>query len=71
MDQDFIRFGLAAFVTLLVIVDPPGIVPIFVALTKDEPPSRRRKIPIRAVLIDSEWRSSSCSQVARCSPTLV
>jgi len=51
MDQDFIRFGLAAFVTLLVVVDPPGVAPIFVALTEDEPPARRRKILIRAVLI--------------------
>lgn len=51
MDQDFLRFGLAAFVTILVVVDPPGVVPIFVALTKDEQPSRRRAILIRAVLI--------------------
>ena len=51
MDQDLIRFGLAAFVTLLVVVDPPGVVPIFVALTKDEQPKQRRKILIRAVLI--------------------
>ena len=51
MDQDFMRFGLAAFVTLLVVVDPPGVVPIFVALTRDEDASGRRKILIRAVLI--------------------
>jgi multiple antibiotic resistance protein len=51
MDQDFLRFGLAAFVTLLVVVDPPGVVPIYVALTKDEQPARRRAILIRAVLI--------------------
>jgi multiple antibiotic resistance protein len=51
MDQDFVRFGLAAFVTLVVVVDPPGVVPIFVALTKDEEPVRRRKILTRAVLI--------------------
>ena len=51
MDQDFIRFGLAAIVTLLVVVDPPGVVPIYVALTKDETTSRRRAILIRAVLI--------------------
>lgn len=51
MDQDFVRFGLAAFVTLLVVVDPPGVVPIFVALTKDEQPARSRKILTRAVLI--------------------
>jgi multiple antibiotic resistance protein len=51
VDQDFVRFGLAAFVTLLVVVDPPGVVPIFVALTKDEQPAQRRKILARAVLI--------------------
>lgn len=45
------RFGLAALVTLLVVVDPPGVVPIFVALTSSELPARRRKILIRAVLI--------------------
>ena len=37
--------------TLLVGVDPPGVVPIFVALTKDEQPARRRTILIPAVLI--------------------
>ena len=51
MDQDFLRFGLAAFVTLLVVVDPPGVVPIFVALTKDETHARRRAILTRAVII--------------------
>lgn len=51
MDQDLIRFALAAFVTLLVVVDPPGVVPIFVALTKDEQPLQRRNILARAVLI--------------------
>jgi multiple antibiotic resistance protein len=51
MDQDFLRFGLAAFVTILVVVDPPGVVPIYVALTKDEQPGRRRTILIRAVMI--------------------
>lgn len=51
MDQDFLRFGLAAFVTLLVVVDPPGVVPIYVALTKDEDTAGRRIILIRAVII--------------------
>ena len=50
MDQEILRFGLAAFVTLLVVVDPPGVVPIFVALTQDEP-ERRGTILTRAVLI--------------------
>ncbi|MEP6635513.1 MAG: MarC family protein [Acidobacteriota bacterium] len=51
MDQDFVKFGLAAFVTLLVVVDPPGVVPIFVGLTRDETSARRTKILTRAVLI--------------------
>jgi multiple antibiotic resistance protein len=51
MDQDFFRFGLAAFVTILVVVDPPGVVPIYVALTRDETSRRRRAILTRAVLI--------------------
>lgn len=51
MDQDLIKFGLAAFATLLVVVDPPGVVPMFVALTKGETPAHRRTILIRAVLI--------------------
>jgi len=51
MDQDIIKFGLAAFATLLVVVDPPGVVPMFVALTKEETPASRRAILIRAVLI--------------------
>lgn len=51
MEQEVIRFGLAAFVTLLVVVDPPGVVPIFVALTKEETQARRRAILTRAVFI--------------------
>lgn len=51
MDPDLLRFALAAFVTILVVVDPPGVVPIYVALTKDERPRHRRAILIRAVLI--------------------
>src|SRR6266850_5296017 len=51
MDQDIIRFALGALVTLLVVVDPPGVVPMYVALTKGEPPAHRRAILTRAVLI--------------------
>lgn len=51
MDQELVKFSLAAFVTLLVVVDPPGVVPIYVALTKDESPKSRRSILVRAVLI--------------------
>ena len=51
MDQTIWKFALGAFVTLLLVVDPPGVVPTFVALTKGMQPSRRRAILIRAVVI--------------------
>jgi multiple antibiotic resistance protein len=51
VDQDTLRFAFAAFVTLVVVVDPPGVVPIFVALTKNETPKQRRAILVRAVTI--------------------
>lgn len=51
MDTALLRFGLAAFVTLLVVVDPPGVVPAFVALTKTDTPRRRLVILVRAVVI--------------------
>ena len=50
-DPELLRFFLAAFITLLVVVDPPGVVPIYVALTQDANPRERRSILIRAVLI--------------------
>lgn len=40
-----------AFVTLLVIVDPPGMVPIFVALTGELSPKDRRRAGTQAVLL--------------------
>jgi multiple antibiotic resistance protein len=51
MDQTIWKFALGAFVTLLLVVDPPGVVPTFVALTKDMQPSRRRAVLTRAVVI--------------------
>ena len=50
MDQEIVRFGLAALVTLLVVVDPPGVVPLFVALTQNQQ-EHRRAILTRAVLV--------------------
>ena len=41
----------SAFVTLLVIIDPPGCAPIFASLTHDCPPSERRMMAIRSVVI--------------------
>jgi multiple antibiotic resistance protein len=45
------QYALTAFVTLLVVVDPFSVVPIFTALTAGSAPSWRRVIVRRAVLI--------------------
>jgi multiple antibiotic resistance protein len=41
----------SAFVTLLVIIDPPGCAPIFASLTRDCPPAQRRMMAVRSVLV--------------------
>ncbi len=43
-----ITFGAQAFVTLLVIMDPPGATPIFLALVKDKQAKVRRKLAWQA-----------------------
>jgi len=40
-----------AFVTLLVIIDPPGCAPIFASLTSGTPLAHRRKMAIRSVAV--------------------
>ena len=45
------EFLIAALVTLLVVVDPVGLVPAFLAVTNDFSESQRRKTAIRACLI--------------------
>lgn len=42
---------LNGFVTLFVIIDPLGLVPLFLALTPDATPAQRRSIAIQATLI--------------------
>jgi len=42
---------ITAFITLFVIIDPIGLAPLFVALTKGEDAAHRRGIAIRATLI--------------------
>ena len=42
---------LSAGILLFLIMDPLGNIPLFLALLKDVPPQRRRKIMIRELLI--------------------
>lgn len=42
---------ITSFITLFVIIDPIGLAPLFVALTKGEDSAHRRGIAIRAILI--------------------
>ena len=41
----------SAFVTLFVIIDPPGCAPIFASLTREWTPPQRRSMAVRSVLI--------------------
>ena len=46
-----LEFVFNSFVTLLVVVDPPGLAPIFAALTRGYPEKRKRETAIRATVI--------------------
>jgi multiple antibiotic resistance protein len=48
MDSAFL---ITAFATLFVVIDPPGLVPLFIALTRGMSPERRRAMAGRACLI--------------------
>ncbi len=48
---DLLQFALTCFTTLIVVVDPFGLVPIFAGLTAQFDPRRRRRLVRRAVLI--------------------
>jgi multiple antibiotic resistance protein len=42
---------LASFVTFFVVIDPPGVAPIFATMTQAMPPAWRRKMAIKSVAI--------------------
>jgi len=44
-------FFLQAFVTLFVIIDPPGIVPVFLGLTRGRPARARRRLAWQAAVV--------------------
>jgi multiple antibiotic resistance protein len=46
-----VRLFTEAFIVLFVIMDPPGIVPVFLALTKSMDPSRRAHAARQAVVV--------------------
>jgi MarC family membrane protein len=46
-----VEFLIAALVTLLVVVDPVGLVPAFLAVTHERPDAFRRQVALRACLI--------------------
>jgi multiple antibiotic resistance protein len=44
-------FLITAFATLFVVIDPPGLVPLFIALTRGMGPDDRRAMALRACII--------------------
>jgi multiple antibiotic resistance protein len=46
-----IALFLSAFVTFLVVIDPPGCAPIFAGLTRDATSAERRSMALRAALV--------------------
>ena len=46
-----IELFISAFVTLFVVIDPPGCAPIFAGLTRDAQSSHRRSMAVRSVVI--------------------
>jgi multiple antibiotic resistance protein len=44
-------FLITAFATLFVVIDPPGLIPLFIALTRGMTPEQRRAIGLRACII--------------------
>ena len=44
-------FVITAFATLFVVIDPPGLVPLFIALTVGMDTERRRRLALRACII--------------------
>jgi multiple antibiotic resistance protein len=47
---DAVLFG-EVFITLFVIMDPPGVIPVFLALTGGLPPAARRRAAWQAVVV--------------------
>jgi multiple antibiotic resistance protein len=46
-----VKFFWEVFVTLLVITDPPGIVPVFIAMTSERPAAERHRLAWQAAVV--------------------
>jgi multiple antibiotic resistance protein len=46
-----VAFLITAFATLFVVIDPPGLVPMFIALTRGMGPEKRQAMALRACII--------------------
>lgn len=46
-----IEVFLAALVTFFVVIDPPGVIPMFATLTQDMPPALRQRMAWKSVLV--------------------
>ncbi|MGH7766320.1 MAG: MarC family protein [Candidatus Binatia bacterium] len=51
MEESLLQFGLRAFATLFIVVDPLGVAPMFVALTSELRDAERRRVLSRALLV--------------------
>jgi len=49
--MDYLSFFITCFATLFIIIDPPGNIPFFIALTEDLPSDIRERISKRATII--------------------
>jgi CDP-diglyceride synthetase len=51
LNGPLVQLFISAFVTLFVVIDPPGCVPIFSSLTAGTTPKHRRDMAVRSSLI--------------------
>ncbi|MEM1020146.1 MAG: MarC family protein [Sphingomonadales bacterium] len=51
METGFTAAFISAFVTFFVVIDPPGVMPIFASLTDGTPKAYGRKMAVRSVII--------------------
>ncbi|MGC4117118.1 MAG: MarC family protein [Myxococcales bacterium] len=49
--KDFVQYSVVAFSAIFFVIDPLGLVPIFVAITSHDSPEKRRKMALRATLV--------------------